>query len=376
MDQSFPVLKLCSSCTSKEEAAAYALPLHQFSRHLRQVFWEEMTHSKLRMSSSPLLKKASFYFKINKAFILTSRLQQGGPQTWFVLLLKWCIQTSIKISSIHRKCLICLEYIVRGDWNGWGRFVSRSVIVVEKRVALVHYTDQFVLRGGGGPESRVYHECCHERPSTPELCRFFFRHATPLFLDVASKNCLYNLKQSIKQIWDALNESLGSRLVYFWSKKKTVLQGELQFILIQLGTNFITKSRGIRVVKQVQIICLNWQFLVNYIRVSFPTIISTQFKPNVGSSTCLVTLKRNSPFEFWCNFQVTCFSVLLLMSFVCPVMDLQLDPPYLKLFVKIVLPHVLLWLHCTRNWSQWSGCCIWSTVTFWRISGPVFVNCT
>ena len=80
MDQSFPVLKLCSSCTSKEEAAAYALPLHQFSRHLRQVFWEEMTHSKLRMSSSPLLKKASFYFKINKAFILTSRLQQGGPK--------------------------------------------------------------------------------------------------------------------------------------------------------------------------------------------------------------------------------------------------------------------------------------------------------
>ena len=138
MDQSFPVLKLCSSCTSKEEAAAYALPLHQFSRHLRQVFWEEMTHSKLRMSSSPLLKKASFYFKINKTFICDIKIlkARGAPN------LICFIDRSDAFRLQLKSAAVAFIESVSSVWNIFGGtemagvgLGPRSVIVVEKRVA-------------------------------------------------------------------------------------------------------------------------------------------------------------------------------------------------------------------------------------------------
>ena len=183
-----------------------------------------MTHSLLRMSSSPLLKKASFYFKINKTFICDIKIlkARGAPN------LICFIDRSDAFRLQLKSAAVAFIESVSSVWNIFGGtemagvgLGPRSVIVVEKRVATrispLHWS---VCRGGGGPGVTSLPWVPWTTFNPWALPIFFFRHATPLFLDVAVKNCLYNLKQSKFEMRDALNESLGSRLGYFWTQKE------------------------------------------------------------------------------------------------------------------------------------------------------------
>ena len=108
------------------------------------------------MSSSPLLKKASFYFKINKTFICDIKIlkARGAPNLI-------CFIDRSDAFRLQLKSAAAVAFIesVSSVWNIFGGtemagvgLGPRSVIVVEKRVATrispLHWS---VCRGGGGP---------------------------------------------------------------------------------------------------------------------------------------------------------------------------------------------------------------------------------